>query len=60
MDSIHIQYTSKLFKYHVFVFTCVLEKSDFHFKNSNFEKYGFWFKAKFQAHKMIQIICNMC
>ena len=32
LDSIHIQYTSKLFQYHVFVFRQVLEKTVFHFK----------------------------
>ena len=53
MDSIHILYASKLFNYHVFVFTCVLKKSDFHFKNSSFGKYGLWFKAKFQYHNFV-------
>ena len=41
LDSIHILYASKLFKYHVFVFASVLDKTIFHFKNSSFEKYGF-------------------
>ena len=49
--SIHILHASKLFKYHVFVFTCVLEKSNFHFKNSIFGKYRIWFKANFLSHK---------
>ena len=51
IGSIHILYASKLFKYHVFVFICVLEKSDFHFKNLCFGKYRFSFSAKFVSHK---------
>ena len=32
LDFIHIQYTSKLFQYHIFVFIQALEKKDFQFK----------------------------
>ena len=60
LDSIHMQHASKLFKYHVFVFTCVLKKSDFHFKNSSFRNTDFVFKPNFNITKMVQIICNMC
>ena len=41
----------KLFKYHVFVFGCVLDKTIFQFKNQSFRKYSFWFSAKFVRHK---------
>ena len=63
-DSIHIQYVLKLFQYHVFVFTWVLEKTVFHFKIQVFEKYRFWFKAKFQYHKngsnCLKYVLNFC
>ena len=41
LDSIHTQYASKVFQYHVFIFIQVWEKSNFHFKvwfsqNTNF------------------------
>ena len=48
LDYIYIQHASMLFQYHVFVFGCVLEKSDFHFK---IQKYRFWFSAKFLSYK---------
>ena len=42
----HTHYTSNVFKYLIFVFEQVLKKLFFNLK-IDFEKYGFWFKAKF-------------
>ena len=42
LDSIHIQYASNLFQYHVFV---SFEKIGFPFQSLGFGKYRVWFKA---------------
>ena len=40
------------------------KKTNFHFKNSSFGKYGFWFKANFQEHKngsnCLKYVLNFC
>ena len=40
------------------------KKSDFHFKNPSFGKYGFWFKANFSSHKngskSLKYVLNFC
>ena len=60
MDFIYIQYASKLIQYHVFVFTWVLEKSNFHFKVYFLENTDFCLKPKFNITKMVQIVYDMC
>ena len=52
LDSIHAQYASNMFQYHVFVFIQVLEKTDFHLKIQVLENTVFRFKLKFYITKI--------
>ena len=60
LDSIHIQYASNVFQYHIFVFIQVLEKTVFHFKVWFLKNTDFVFKPNFFITKMVQIVYNMC